>query len=98
MMDEERLNSATEIAVLSANYVAKRLEPYYPVLYTGTDGLVAHECVIDIRPLQKDTGISNEDVPKRLMDYGLHAPTMSFPVNGTLMIEATENGHARAEE
>ena len=91
MMGEQGLRSATEIAVLSANYVAKRLEPYYPVLYTGTDGLVAHECVIDIRPLQKDTGISNEDVSKRLMDYGFHAPTMSFPVNGTLMIEPTES-------
>lgn len=91
MMGEEGLRSATEIAVLSANYLAKRLEPYFPVLYTGADGLVAHECVIDIRPLQKASGISNEDVAKRLMDYGFHAPTMSFPVSGTLMVEPTES-------
>ncbi|NYH54684.1 glycine dehydrogenase [Nocardiopsis arvandica] len=91
MMGEEGLRSATEIAVLSANYLARRLEPYFPVLYTGADGLVAHECVIDIRPLQKASGISNEDVAKRLMDYGFHAPTMSFPVNGTLMVEPTES-------
>mgnify|MGYP001942234668 CR=1 FL=1 len=91
MMGEEGLRSATEIAVLSANYLAKRLEPYFPVLYTGADGLVAHECIIDLRPLQKTTGVSNEDVSKRLMDYGFHAPTMSFPVNGTLMVEPTES-------
>ncbi|MBB6121193.1 aminomethyl-transferring glycine dehydrogenase [Nocardiopsis algeriensis] len=91
MMGEEGLRAATEVAVLSANYVAKRLEPYYPVLYTGAHGLVAHECIIDIRPLQKATGISNEDVAKRLMDYGFHAPTMSFPVAGTLMVEPTES-------
>ena len=91
MMGEQGLRSATEIAVLSANYLAKRLEPYFPVLYTGAGGLVAHECIIDLRPLQKATGISNEDVSKRLMDYGFHAPTMSFPVNGTLMVEPTES-------
>ena len=91
MMGEEGLRSATEIAVLSANYLAKRLEPYFPVLYTGSGGLVAHECIIDLRPLQKATGISEEDVSKRLMDYGFHAPTMSFPVNGTLMVEPTES-------
>ncbi|MFV2195416.1 aminomethyl-transferring glycine dehydrogenase [Nocardiopsis sp. LOL_012] len=91
MMGGEGLRAATETAVLSANYLAKRLEPYYPVLYTGAGGLVAHECVIDIRPLQKATGISNEDVAKRLMDYGFHAPTMSFPVAGTLMVEPTES-------
>ena len=91
MMGEEGLRSATEVAVLSANYLAKRLEPYFPVLYTGAGGLVAHECIIDLRPLQKATGISNEDVSKRLMDYGFHAPTMSFPVNGTLMVEPTES-------
>ncbi|WP_159942438.1 MULTISPECIES: aminomethyl-transferring glycine dehydrogenase [unclassified Nocardiopsis] len=91
MMGEEGLRSATEVAVLSANYLARRLEPYFPVLYTGANGLVAHECVIDIRPLQKASGISNEDVAKRLMDYGFHAPTMSFPVNGTLMVEPTES-------
>jgi glycine dehydrogenase len=91
MMGEEGLRSATEVAVLSANYLAKRLEPYFPVLYTGAGGLVAHECVLDIRPLQKASGISNEDLAKRLMDYGFHAPTMSFPVNGTLMVEPTES-------
>jgi len=77
--------------VLAANYVARRLAPYYPVLYTGRNGLVAHECIIDLRGLQKRTGISNEDVAKRLIDYGFHAPTMSFPVPGTLMIEPTES-------
>ncbi|WP_047870932.1 aminomethyl-transferring glycine dehydrogenase [Nocardiopsis sp. RV163] len=91
MMGEEGLRSATETAVLSANYLAKRLEPYFPVLYTGAGGLVAHECVVDVRPLQKASGISNEDLAKRLMDYGFHAPTMSFPVNGTLMVEPTES-------
>ncbi|TDQ53386.1 aminomethyl-transferring glycine dehydrogenase [Actinorugispora endophytica] len=91
MMGEEGLRAATETAVLAANYVAKRLEPYYPVLYTGANGLVAHECIIDIRGLQKRTGISNDDVTKRLIDYGFHAPTMSFPVPGTLMIEPTES-------
>ncbi|WP_394329301.1 aminomethyl-transferring glycine dehydrogenase [Nocardiopsis sp. CNR-923] len=91
MMGEDGLRAATETAVLSANYLAKRLEPYFPVLYTGANGLVAHECVIDIRPLQKTSGISNEDVAKRLMDYGFHAPTMSFPVSGTLMVEPTES-------
>ncbi|MUL44203.1 aminomethyl-transferring glycine dehydrogenase [Streptomonospora sp. PA3] len=91
MMGEEGLRAATEAAVLSANYVAKRLEPYYPVLYTGRGGLVAHECIIDIRGLAKRTGVSNEDVAKRLIDYGFHAPTMSFPVAGTLMVEPTES-------
>src|SRR5690606_33486404 len=83
--------AATEAAVLSANYVAKRLEPYYPVLYTGSGGLVAHECIIDVRGLAKRTGITNEDIAKRLIDYGFHAPTMSFPVAGTLMVEPTES-------
>ncbi|GLU45795.1 aminomethyl-transferring glycine dehydrogenase [Nocardiopsis ansamitocini] len=91
MMGEEGLRAATETAVLAANYVAKRLAPHYPVLYAGTDGLVAHECIIDIRGLQKATGISNDDLTKRLIDYGFHAPTMSFPVAGTLMIEPTES-------
>ncbi|MDA8371512.1 MAG: aminomethyl-transferring glycine dehydrogenase [Nocardiopsaceae bacterium] len=91
MMGGAGLRAATEIAVLSANYVAKRLEPYYPVLYTGAGGLVAHECIIDIRALAKKTGITNEDVAKRLIDYGFHAPTMSFPVAGTLMVEPTES-------
>ncbi|KUP96287.1 aminomethyl-transferring glycine dehydrogenase [Thermobifida cellulosilytica] len=91
MMGEAGLRAATEHAVLAANYVARRLAPYYPVLYTGPGGLVAHECIIDLRGLHKRTGISNEDVAKRLIDYGFHAPTMSFPVPGTLMIEPTES-------
>ncbi|WP_017625474.1 aminomethyl-transferring glycine dehydrogenase [Nocardiopsis chromatogenes] len=91
MMGEAGLRAATEAAVLSANYLAKRLEPYYPVLYTGDNGLVAHECIIDIRQIAKKTGITNEDVSKRLIDYGIHAPTMSFPVAGTLMVEPTES-------
>jgi glycine dehydrogenase len=85
------LRRATEVAILNANYVAKRLAPYYPVLYTGPGGLVAHECIIDIRDIDHDIGINNEDVAKRLIDYGFHAPTMSFPVAGTLMIEPTES-------
>jgi glycine dehydrogenase len=96
MMGAEGLTAATETAILNANYIARRLAPHYPVLYTGHDGLVAHECIIDLRPLQEKTGISNEDVAKRLMDFGFHAPTMSFPVPGTLMIEPTES-EAKAE-
>ncbi|MFM1869368.1 MAG: hypothetical protein RLY99_112 [Pseudomonadota bacterium] len=91
MMGSEGLTKATETAILSANYVAKKLAPFYPVLYKGSHDLVAHECILDLRPLQKETGISNEDVAKRLMDFGFHAPTMSFPVPGTLMIEPTES-------
>jgi len=91
MMGADGLTAATETAILNANYIARRLAPHYPVLYTGHDGLVAHECIIDLRPLQDKTGISNEDVAKRLMDFGFHAPTMSFPVPGTLMIEPTES-------
>jgi glycine dehydrogenase len=91
LMGAEGLKKATQVAVLSANYVAKRLEPHYPVLYTGPGGLVAHECIVDLRPLTKDTGVSVDDVAKRLIDYGFHAPTMSFPVAGTLMIEPTES-------
>jgi glycine dehydrogenase len=91
MMGGDGLRAATEAAVLVANYVAKRLEPYFPVLYTGAGGLVAHECIIDLRPLTKKTGVTNEDVAKRLIDYGFHAPTMSFPVAGTLMVEPTES-------
>jgi glycine dehydrogenase len=91
MMGAEGLTAATEMAILNANYIARRLAPHYPVLYTGHDGLVAHECIIDLRPLQEKTGITNEDVAKRLMDFGFHAPTMSFPVPGTLMIEPTES-------
>lgn len=91
MMGGAGLTAATETAILNANYIARRLAPHYPVLYSGHDGLVAHECIIDLRPLQDATGISNEDVAKRLMDFGFHAPTMSFPVPGTLMIEPTES-------
>jgi glycine dehydrogenase len=91
MMGADGLTAATEMAILNANYIARRLAPHYPVLYAGHDGLVAHECIIDLRPLQDATGISNEDVAKRLMDFGFHAPTMSFPVPGTLMIEPTES-------
>ncbi len=91
MMGADGLLRASQIAILSANYIAKKLQPHYPVLYTGQNGLVAHECIIDIRPLKASSGISEEDIAKRLMDYGYHAPTMSFPVAGTLMIEPTES-------
>lgn len=91
LMGGEGLKRATQVAVLSANYIAKRLEPHFPVLYNGPGGLVAHECIIDLRPLTKATGVSVDDVAKRLIDYGFHAPTMSFPVAGTLMIEPTES-------
>ncbi|MFG1811475.1 aminomethyl-transferring glycine dehydrogenase [Streptomyces sp. NPDC049040] len=91
LMGADGLRQATQQAVLSANYVARRLEPHYPVLYTGPGGLVAHECIIDLRPLAKETGVSVDDIAKRLIDYGFHAPTMSFPVAGTLMIEPTES-------
>ena len=95
MMGAEGLVRATEAAVLAANYVAHKLKDYYPVLYTGANGLVAHECIIDIRPLTASTGITNDDIAKRLADYGFHAPTMSFPVAGTLMIEPTESESVR---
>ena len=91
MMGPAGLTEATEVAILNANYMAKRLAPYFPVLYTGNEGLVAHECIIDVRPLSDASGITVEDVAKRLMDYGFHAPTMSWPVGGTLMIEPTES-------
>ncbi|WP_394125882.1 aminomethyl-transferring glycine dehydrogenase [Vibrio hepatarius] len=91
MMGEAGLTDATKVAILNANYVMERLRPHYPVLYRGTNGRVAHECIIDIRPLKEETGISEEDIAKRLMDYGFHAPTMSFPVAGTLMVEPTES-------
>ncbi|MET9648096.1 aminomethyl-transferring glycine dehydrogenase [Streptomyces syringium] len=91
LMGGEGLKRATQVAVLGANYIAKRLEPHFPVLYTGPNGLVAHECIVDLRPLTKATGVSVDDVAKRLIDYGFHAPTMSFPVAGTLMIEPTES-------
>jgi glycine dehydrogenase len=91
MMGGRGLTHATEVAILSANYLAQKLEPHFPVLYKGANGLVAHECIIDLRPITKDTGVTVDDVAKRLMDYGFHAPTMSFPVAGTLMIEPTES-------
>jgi glycine dehydrogenase len=91
MMGPDGLTEATEVAILNANYMAKRLAPYFPVLYTGKQGLVAHECIIDVRPLTDASGVTVEDVAKRLMDYGFHAPTMSWPVGGTLMIEPTES-------
>jgi glycine dehydrogenase len=90
MMGPDGLAQATG-AVLAANYVAARLREHYPVLYSGNKGLVAHECILDLRPITKATGVSVEDVAKRLMDYGFHAPTMSFPVAGTLMVEPTES-------
>lgn len=91
MMGDRGLRDATYNAILNANYVAKRLSDHYPVLYTGKNNTVAHECIIDIRPLKAESGISEEDIAKRLMDFGFHAPTMSFPVAGTLMIEPTES-------
>ncbi|KVG28562.1 aminomethyl-transferring glycine dehydrogenase [Burkholderia diffusa] len=91
MMGAKNLTAATETAILNANYIAKRLAPHYPVLYSGPGGLVAHECILDLRPLKETSGISVDDVAKRLMDYGFHAPTMSFPVPGTLMVEPTES-------
>ncbi|MCW2600661.1 MAG: glycine dehydrogenase [Frankiales bacterium] len=95
MMGGEGLTRATQVAVLSANYVAARLQPHYPVLYTGLGGLVAHECIVDLRQITKETGVTVDDVAKRLIDYGFHAPTMSFPVAGTLMIEPTESEDLR---
>jgi glycine dehydrogenase len=91
MMGGPGLTFATKVAILSANYVARRLQEHYPVLYTGRDGTVAHECIIDPRPLRNNSGIEAGDIAKRLMDYGFHAPTVSFPVAGTLMIEPTES-------
>ena len=91
MMGAQGLTEATKIAILNANYMAKRLEPYYPVLFKGESGLVAHECIIDLRPLKKRARVEVEDVAKRLMDFGFHAPTVSWPVIGTVMIEPTES-------
>ena len=91
MMGREGLKKATHIAILNANYIAKRLEPYYKILYKGENGLIAHECIIDLRDLKEKSGIDVNDVAKRLMDYGFHSPTMSWPVTGTLMIEPTES-------
>jgi glycine dehydrogenase len=91
MMGPDGLAAATGVAVLAANYIAGRLREHYPVLYAGNDGLVAHECILDLRPITKATGVTVDDVAKRLIDYGFHAPTMSFPVAGTLMVEPTES-------
>ena len=91
MMGWEGLRKATQVAVLNANYIAKKLEPHFPVLYKSHNGWVAHECIIDLRPFKESAGVSVDDVAKRLMDFGFHAPTMSFPVPGTLMIEPTES-------
>jgi glycine dehydrogenase len=91
MMGRDGLRRATQVAMLAANYVSRRLAPHYPTLYTGRNDLVAHECILDLRPLEKATGISAEDVAKRLIDFGFHAPTLSFPVPGTLMVEPTES-------
>jgi len=91
MMGGDGLTLATKVAILNANYIAKRLEDHFPVLYRGQNGMVAHECIIDPRPLRSSSGVDVEDIAKRLMDYGYHAPTVSFPVAGTLMIEPTES-------
>ncbi|WP_164208929.1 aminomethyl-transferring glycine dehydrogenase [Stenotrophomonas maltophilia] len=91
MMGREGLRKATQVAQLNANYIAKRLAPHFKTLYTGRNGLVAHECILDVRPLEKTSGIGAEDVAKRLIDFGFHAPTLSFPVAGTLMVEPTES-------
>jgi glycine dehydrogenase len=91
MMGRVGLKQATEVAILNANYIANRLQEHYQVLYTGANGRVAHECILDVRPIKDDVGISVDDIAKRLIDYGFHAPTMSFPVSGTLMIEPTES-------
>jgi glycine dehydrogenase len=93
MMGAEGLKSATEISILSANYISKRLAPHYPTLYASEQGYVAHECILDVRQLKESGGVGAEDVAKRLMDYGFHAPTLSFPVAGTLMVEPTESEH-----
>ena len=91
MMGDEGLKLATQVAILNANYIKEKLKNYFPLLYSGKNGMVAHECIIDIRPIKDELNISEEDIAKRLIDYGFHAPTMSFPVPGTLMIEPTES-------
>jgi glycine dehydrogenase len=91
LMGGEGLTEASKVAILSANYIAHRLKDHYPILYTGTSGRVAHECIIDMRPIKEASGVTEEDVAKRLIDFGFHAPTMSFPVAGTLMVEPTES-------
>jgi glycine dehydrogenase len=91
LMGAEGLRRATEVAILNANYIATRLAGHYDILYTGRNGRIAHECIIDLRPFKDSAGITEEDVAKRMIDYGFHAPTMSWPVPGTLMIEPTES-------
>jgi glycine dehydrogenase len=91
MMGASGLRKATQIAILSANYIAQKLTPHFKILYTGKNNLIAHECIIDIRPLKELCGVEVDDIAKRLIDFGFHAPTMSFPVPGTLMIEPTES-------
>src|SRR5690606_3141245 len=91
MMGNQGVRLATEYAILNANYIATRLQEHYPILYRGKQGRVAHECLLDLRPIKEASGVSEEDIAKRLMDFGFHAPTMSFPVAGTLMIEPTES-------
>ena len=91
MMGAEGLKKASQNAILNANYIARKLHKHFPILYTGKNGNVAHECIIDIRPIKTETGITEEDIAKRLIDFGFHAPTMSWPVPGTMMIEPTES-------
>ena len=91
MMGPEGLQAATEVAILSANYISRQLKDHYPTLYANATGDVAHECILDLRPLKESSGVMAEDVAKRLMDYGFHAPTLSFPVPNTLMVEPTES-------
>ena len=95
MMGANGLRRATLVAILSANYVAARLREHYPILYTGKNGMVAHECILDLRPIKQSCNITVDDIAKRLVDYGFHAPTMSFPVADTLMIEPTESENKR---
>jgi glycine dehydrogenase len=95
MMGAVGLTEATSVAILAANYVAERLDPYFPVLYRGEHGRVAHECILDLREITRSSGVTVDDVAKRLMDHGFHAPTMSFPVAGTLMVEPTESESLR---
>ena len=95
MMGSDGLKKATQIAILNANYIAARLRDYFPVLYSGPGGYVAHECILDMRSLKETLGITVEDVAKRLVDYGYHAPTMSFPVVETMMIEPTDRRASR---
>ena len=98
MMGGDGLTKATQVAILSANYLAAKLDPHFPVLYRGANGYIAHECIIDLRTITKNTGVTVDDVAKRLMDHGFHAPTVSFPVAGTLMIEPTESEDLRELE